>query len=275
MRNDPGSSPLAFFASELKRLRGTAGMTQEQLAAEVNYSPALIASIENSSRFPSKDLAERADKVLNSDGLLARLQDLVEQMSVLPWFRDRIEVERRSVEIREYEPYLIPGLLQIEHYARAVVSATRPVLSDDAVERAVALRMTRQEILNEDDDSPIDRETVPRLWVIIDESALGRTVGSPEIMQEQRDHLVAMSKRPNITIQIIPSDEGPTSAFGRAFAILISQNNSSVIYFEDIGTARYVRDRDEVSRYMLIFDHLRASALNDKRSLKLINGEDK
>jgi hypothetical protein len=131
--------------------------------------------------------------------------------------------------------------------------------------------MTRQQILEPDDSVPLDQDNAPRLWAIVDESALNRVVGSPEIMRAQRQHLLIMAQRPNITIQIIPNAEGTTCAFGRAFAVLVPRNrNSTVVYFEDVDTARYVRDRDEVSRYMLIFDHLRASALNDRQSTDLI-----
>jgi Domain of unknown function (DUF5753) len=148
-------------------------------------------------------------------------------------------------------------------------------LADDAIERAVALRMTRQQILEPDDGTPLDQDNAPRLWTIIDESALYRVVGSPEIMSAQREHLVAMAYRPNITIQIVPNSEGATCAFGRAFAVLVSRNNSAVVYFEDVGTARYVRDRDEVSRYNLIFDYLRSCALNDRQSIELIKDDGK
>jgi hypothetical protein len=68
-------------------------------------------------------------------------------------------------------------------------------------------------------------------------------------MKAQREHLVTMARRPNVTIQVVPNAQGATCAFGRAFAVLVSRNNSSVVYLEDIGTARYIRDRDEVSRY--------------------------
>jgi transcriptional regulator with XRE-family HTH domain len=95
----PSASPLAFFAAEMKRLRSIAGMTQEQLAEVTTYSPALVAAIETSRRIASDDFAERADKALRSDGILSRLQTLVEQTSVLPWFRNRVEVERTAVEI--------------------------------------------------------------------------------------------------------------------------------------------------------------------------------
>jgi transcriptional regulator with XRE-family HTH domain len=274
MSPDPNSSPLAFFGSELRRLRDKAGMTQAVLAERTNYSLATVSAYEIGTRIPSHEFAVLADKVFGTDGDLTRLHGLVENVSVRSWFRDRVEVERKASEIRAYETYQIPGLLQTEDYARAVMSATRPVLPLEAIERFVALRMTRQQILEADDELPADQEQTPRLWAIVDESALHRTVGSPEIMQAQREHLAAMTQQRNITIQVIPNDKGPTSAFGRAFTILVSHNNSPVVYLEDLGTARYIRDRDEVSRYALIFDHLRASALDDKQSVKLIEGDD-
>jgi transcriptional regulator with XRE-family HTH domain len=269
----PSTSPLAFFAAELKRLRNIAGLTQEQLAEATTYSPALVAAVETSRRIPSGDFADRADKALGSDGILSRLQTLVESTSALPWFRNRVEVERNAAEIREYESYQVPGLLQTEDYARAVIQAGRPMLPDDAIERAVALRLTRQQILEPDDDLPIDQEQKPRLWAIIDEPALSRLVGSADVMQEQREHLIELAQRPNVTIQIISNSDGVTCAYGRAFTILTSSGNGSpVVYLEDVGSARYVRDRDEVARYTLSFDHLRACALNDRKSLELIRG---
>jgi hypothetical protein len=184
-----------------------------------------------------------------------------------------VTVERQAKEIREYESYQIPGLLQTEDYACAVVDSVRPTLSAEAIENVVALRMTRQQILEPDGSVPLDQDNDTHLWAIIDESALNRAIGSPEIMRAQREHLLIMAQRPNVTIQIIPNAGGVTCAFGRAFAVLVPRSkNSTVVYFEDVGTARYIRDRDEVRRYMLIFDHLRASALNDRQSIDLIRG---
>jgi transcriptional regulator with XRE-family HTH domain len=257
-------------------------MTQGEVAERTNYALSTVSAYETGRLIPSAAFAERADEVFGTDdtdettgeknGDLTRLQRLVERVSVRPWFRDRIDVERQAAEIREYESYQVCGLLQTEDYARAIVSSVRPVLPDDAIERAVALRMTRQQILEPDDDVPLDQNNAPHLWAIIDESALYRVVGSPDIMKAQCEHLVTMACRPNITIQIVPNTEGATCAFGRAFAVLVSRNNSSVVYFEDIGTARYVRDRDELSRYNLTFDYLRSCALNDRQSIELIKG---
>ena len=273
MDTDPYSSPLAFFRAELKRLRQRAGSTQADVAEQTNYALATVSAYETGTRIPSADFAERADRLFGTDGDLARLQQLVERVSVRPWFRDRVDVERKAREIHEYESYQVPGLLQTSDYARAIVSSVRPVLPDDAIERAVALRMTRQQILEPDEDAPLDQDNALRMWAIIDESALNRVVGGPEIMRAQREHLLIIAQRPNVTIQIIPDAEGATCAFGRAFAVLVSRSsNSSVVYFEDVGTARYISDRDEVSRYALIFDYLRSYALNDTQSIEVIKG---
>ena len=275
--SDPYSSPLAYFSAKLKRLREHAGLTQGDVAEQTNYALSTVSAYETGTRIPSADFAVRADRLFgtgpeseNDEGELEGLQKLVETVSVRPWFRDRIEVERKSAEIREYESYQIPGLLQTEDYARAVMSIGRPKQPAEEIERAVALRMTRQEILEPRDGLPADEVQTP----VIDESALQRVVGSAEIMRMQREHLLAVAQQPYITIQIIPNAKGPTSAYGRAFTILVSHNNSSVVYLEDPNSAHYIRDRDDVGRYSLIFDHLRASALDDTQTLQLIKGED-
>jgi len=264
VNTEPSSSPLAFFASEVKRLRGIAGITQEQLGEATVYSSATVAAIETCRLIPSKEFSERADKTFNSDGHLQRVHDLVQATSVLPWFRDLVETERKALSIQTYESYLVPGLLQIEDYARHSVSATRPLLPDGDISRAVVLRMTRQEILNQDDP--------PRLWVIIDESVLRRQVGSPKIMGEQCAHLLAMGRRSHVAIQVIPDSKGAACAYGQQFMILTFKSRAPMAYLEDMRGARYVRERDEVGAYSVTFDFLRACALDDEQSAELIRG---
>jgi transcriptional regulator with XRE-family HTH domain len=261
---DPAASPLAFFVSEMVRLRNAAGLSQPALAKKLSYSASQIAKIETCQRIPKLDFAVKLDDILHTDGLFARLQPLVERSSVLPWFRDLFEVEGAATRIHSYESYLFPGILQTEDYARASVEAARPALSAEDIEQAVALRMTRQEIL--------DRPDAPRLWVVIDESALHRQVGSPAIMRAQYMHLIVMQQRPNIVIQVIRNSDGICCAFGRAFMLLTFRHQNDLLYMEDIASARYVRDRDEVARYSLVFDHLRASAMADDKSASIIEG---
>jgi DNA-binding XRE family transcriptional regulator len=271
---DPYANPFVYYVAEMKRVRANLGMTQEQLADAAGFASSTVAAVESYRLLPSKEFGEAVDKPLMGDGHFIRLQELVERTCVRPWFRDRVEVERKAREIREYESYQVPGLLQTEDYARASVSAARPMHADDAVERAVALKMSRQEILELDQQMPSELNHGHRmhLWAIIDESALHRVVGGAEVMRAQRDHLTDMALRPNITIQVIPYAEGITCAYGKAFTILTSESNSAVVYLEDVKSAHYLRDRDEVAQYALVFDHLRTMALDDRRSLKLIKG---
>jgi transcriptional regulator with XRE-family HTH domain len=267
---DPSSSPLAFFADELKRLRGNAEITQEQLAEAVNYAPSTVAAIETCRLIPSDTFAERADKVLNGGGLLVRVQRLVEETSVIPMFRDFVKVERTADEIRVYEPYQIPALLQTEDYIRAAGRAWRPMRSAEEIEQAVALRLTRQEIFDHDDAlPPVNYTMTPRLWVIIDESVLHRRVGGVKTMRAQLDRLIAVAKRPNVTIQVVANDQGLTCAFGRGFVILVTKSQP-LVYLEDIGSARYVRKTDEANQYVLTFDHLRATALDEEKTINLM-----
>lgn len=269
MDHDPSSSPLGFFIGEVKRLRDLAGMTQEQLADAAGYSASTVAAIESYRLLPSADLADCFDKALNADGHLIRVQKLVEMTSVLPWFRDLVKVERSATEIRMYEPYQIPALLQTEEYIRAIARARRPMLSEAAIDQAVALRKTRQEMFDHHEMPPVNLEIKPRLWIIMDEPVLYRMIGSSQIMKTQHEYLISMASRPNVTIQVATNAQGATCAFGRAFEIIISKTDS-LVYVEDIGSARYIRKTDEAAQYLLMFDHLRASALDEEGTIKLI-----
>jgi transcriptional regulator with XRE-family HTH domain len=267
--NEAFVNPLAFFAAEMKRLRAKLSMTQEQLAEAAGYAPSTVAAIESKHLLPSDDFATHIDKALDADGHFERLQQLVEATSVLPWFRDLVETERRAVSIQNYESYLVPGLLQTEDYARHAVSATRPRLSDDDIQRAVTLRLTRQEILNQ--------ENSPRLWAIIDESVLRREVGGSEIMRNQCDHLLAKGQLPHITIQVMPDSKGAACAYGKDFMILTFNSAGKkprppMAYLEDMRTARYVREQDEIGVYSTTFDYLRSNAIDDQQSADLIRG---
>jgi transcriptional regulator with XRE-family HTH domain len=264
LNTEPSSNALAFFAAEVKRLRGIAGMTQEQLGKATAYSAASVAAIETCRLIPSRKFAMGADAALGSDGHLERLQELVQETAVLPWFRDLVETERQAVSIQTYESYLIPGLLQTEDYARYCISATRPALSSDEVSRAVALRMTRQGILSQDDS--------PWLWAIIDESTLRRQVGGKDIMRAQCEQLLSVSRRPRVAIQVIPDSKGAACAYGQEFMILTFKSRAPMAYLENMRDARYARDRDEVGAYSVTFDYLRASALDDEQSAELIRG---
>lgn len=270
MEVDPYSNPVAFFASEMKRARAELGLTQEQLADAAGFASSTVAAVETRRLLPSESFGEGIDKPLNGAGHFVRLQKLVERTSMPPFFRERVEVERKARMIQEYESYQIPALVQTENYMRAGALARRPMFTEDALDRIVALRMTRQQVLELDGTQLALENPMHRLWAVIDESALRRTLGGPEIMKEQYEHLVSKAQQANITVQVIPDSKGATCAYGRAFTILTPESNSPIVYLEDFRSAHYIRERDEVAQYVLAFDHLRASALDDHASIDLI-----
>src|ERR1700735_2736457 len=135
MGRDGQVSALVLFSEEVRRPRSAAGLTQDQLAERVGYSPSLVPHVEPGSRAPSLDFARRGDEALSTGGLLARLQPFVRSEAYPAWFRDWVEVEREAVSLRWFEPLLIPGLLQTEEYARAVLAAAHPASPEEGVER--------------------------------------------------------------------------------------------------------------------------------------------
>ena len=153
----------------------------------MGYSPSLVAHVETGSRAPSLDFARRCDEALGSGGLLARLQPLARSAAYPAWFRDWVEIEREATALRWFEPLLIPGLLQTEEYARAVLAAAHPASPEAEVERLVSARMDRQAIL--DAAEPL------LLWVILDEGVVTRPVGGPAVMRAQLDRLIEAARQ--------------------------------------------------------------------------------
>ncbi len=184
--------------------------------------------------------------------------------AIEPRFATYIGLESAASEIRIYEVTLIPGLLQTEEYARAVIAAGTVDGGLEAVERNVAFRMARQPALTCDDP--------PQLWAVLDEAALHRRVGGADVMRQQLDHLLELARLPNVAIQVLPFGAGAHPAMGRPFVILAfpERADPDVVYLEDLTSALYVENVAEVDRYNMFFNHLRATALSFEESAALI-----
>lgn len=165
------------------------------------------------------------------------------------------EFEAEARKILTFELALIPGLLQTADYARAVFRGGR-VVDEAAMERRVEARMARQRIL--------DRENPPYLWALVDEAALRRHVGGPDVMRAQLHHLADAAARPNITIQVLPFAAGAHAAMESAFTILEfhAADDPTLVYVENIAADTYLELDEQVAGYSLAYDHARASALS-------------
>jgi uncharacterized protein DUF5753 len=190
--------------------------------------------------------------------------------AVVPdWFRTYVQLEPAACLIRTYETQYIPGLLQTEAYARATMQSDPDVLSDELLELRVQLRLVRQRILDHPDG--------PKLWAIIDEAALRRTMGDAATMREQIRHLVELSESDNVAaIQVIPftSRHGGHAAAGGPISLLRfrEQQLTDMIYLEQSAGAIYLNDPADVGHYNLVLGRLAVEAYPPPESIDFLHG---
>jgi transcriptional regulator with XRE-family HTH domain len=262
---DPSSSVVAFFGAELRRLRSAAGMSQEDLGQQVAYSGSLVGMVETARRAPTRDFAERCDGALGTGGALARLWPLVSQEALPRWFRSFAEVERAATSIRSWEPLVVPGLLQTQDYARALIAAWQPGDGREAVEQQVTARMERQQLLERDDP--------PLMWTIIGEAALVNPVGGPKVLTDQLHRLLDMTaEHPKIIVQVVPLSAGAHPGLEGSLVLVTRPAEPDAAYLEVQGRGQVVERADEVARYGLLYDLLRAVALPPGTSREMIAG---
>jgi hypothetical protein len=248
------------LGAQLRRLREARNITREQAAEAIRATPSKIGRLElGQSPARRRDVADLlalyglAD-LRDRDSLL----DLAQQASSPGWwhaFRDvmpawlgpYVGLEETAPVIRAYEVQFVHGLLQTPDYARAVIGLRH---SGTELDRRVALRMRRQQILTRPDP--------PRLWVVQDEAALRRPIGDPAVMRAQLEHLIQMTSRPTVTLQIHPFDAGGHAAAGGPFALLrfADPDLPDQVYVESLGGALYLDKRSEVDTYAAAMDHL-------------------
>jgi len=258
---DGDQSALAMFAGELRAVRARAGMSRDELAAQVNYSGSLIGMVESMARVPSLALAQRFDDVFNTAGTFARMHLHLRAAPFPSWFRPFAQHESEATSLRTFEHSLVPGLLQTAEYARALLS-TRMGVSEDEVDQLVTARLERQAIL--------ERDEPPLLWAVIDEAALRRPVGGRKVMRAQVEHLAEMAQRRNVLIQVIPLEVGAHEGVNGAFVIAEFANAPSIVYLETALTGLVVERPEDVAAVTLIYETLRSEALPRAGSLKML-----
>lgn len=266
--SDRAASPLRVFGAMLRSYRVKAGMSREQLGARVYLSDDMVGKIENGQRVPTEQFAAACDAVpeLNTGGALAELRDLLKdylkQRAYPGWFIRWPEKEAQATVLRSFELVFIPGLLQTQAYARALLDNQIGSSGDD-VDEVVAARMERQAIL--------ERTKPPELWVAIEEAVLRRSVGGPAIMHEQLNHLLRVSHRPNVVLQVIPASVGVHGGLaGAGFIVADFADTPPVAYQETQVGGQVIEDHDDIAILLAAWDRLRAEALPRTASLDLI-----
>jgi transcriptional regulator with XRE-family HTH domain len=262
---DPESNPASFLGAELRRARLAAGFSsQEALAAKLGYDRSVIAKAETGERPPSPEVAEALQAELfpaGPDGLVVRLARLARRADgpIPSWFESWLEAERVAHMLRLWSPLLVPGLLQIGEYARALFLAIG--LDEDAAAEHVAVRLGRQAIL--------DRPKPPYVVVVLDEPVLQHLISSPQVMADQLTHIAEMSERPNVSVQVIPADTGANAGLSGAFDLASGDGAPEVLRMEAVEDVT-VESRSLVRTAANIFVRVQADALPRAASRALI-----
>jgi hypothetical protein len=184
---------------------------------------------------------------------------------VLPdWFQTYVGLEEAASILRVYEVQFVPGLLQTADYARAVMTRALPGGPSEEIERRVSIRVTRQEMLT--------KEGGPRLWAVVDEAALRRSVGGKEVFRSQLEHLIEVTSDPKITLQVTPFQLGLHAAEGGAFTIMRFPEDDlpDVVYLEQLTSALYLDKREDVDRYSEVMELLSVESEPPERTADLL-----
>jgi transcriptional regulator with XRE-family HTH domain len=264
-----GENPLKVFGAMLAYYRNRVGMTPEQLGARVYLSGSQIRKVEAGTRSPTEELAKACEAIpeLGCNGALTELYEILSlhlrRRAYPGWFAGWPDKEAQARRLRSFEPLVVPGLLQTEAYARAILS-TRMGATREELDEAVAGRMERQRIL--------EREHPPELWVILDEAVLRRPVGGPDVMRDQLVRLVEAGQRPNIAIQVIPFGAGAHEGLrGGAFVVADFDTAAATIAYQDAASSgQILEDTADVDALAVTWDTLRLDALPRTASISLI-----
>lgn len=262
---DHHTSPVERFGRELAACRKGKGWSQRRLADRIGCSPSLVGHIEAGSRNPQLDFAEACDRIFElPDGdHFVRLHRRLHQAPSGPeWFlRWLDEIEPGATVLRIWAPFLIPGLLQTENYARAIFLGHFST-PEAEVEDQVAARMRRQEVLS--------RDNPPELRVLMDEWVLKRPIGGREVMHEQLSHLAAVAARRHVTVQLVPYDTACTDGLSSAFVIAELADAPTTVSVDSAGRGEVSADHDLVARILDRSDRLSTEAYRPGESLQMI-----
>jgi hypothetical protein len=262
-----------LLGAHLRRLREAEGVSRETAGWEIRASESKISRMElGRVSFKERDVADLLTlygvtdeeereawltlaRQANTPGWWQREGDILPS-----WFQAYLGLEAAAVLIRTYEVQFIPGLLQTPEYAKAVILLGHGNAPPAEVERRVAVRMKRQQVLA--------REDPPQLWVVVDEGALRRPIGGPEVMRAQLRALVDATKLPHVRLQVIPFNVGGHAAAGGSFSILRfpEQDLPDVIYIEQLTSALYLDKRDDIDLYAAAMERLAVEAERPDRT---------
>ncbi|WP_371548693.1 helix-turn-helix domain-containing protein [Streptomyces sp. NBC_00554] len=262
------------LGAELRRLRQASGLKSTEAAERLMVSQPKISHMENGRRTASprdvRDLC--AIYGVTDQQVIDSLMRMAKESGQQGWWNVYgdipqsvyVGLEADAATVHAYEPMVIPDLLQTPAYAHAVIAETIPLLTAEQAATRLKVRLRRQHRIY-DPARPL------RLWAIVDESALRRVVGGPDIMREQLEHLNTLGAEPHITVQVLPYTVGAHPGLGGRFCILrFADSPEAVVHLERFTSDLYLEKPFDVQHYSVMYDHLQAQALESDSSRDFI-----
>ncbi|HJD80938.1 helix-turn-helix transcriptional regulator [Kitasatospora aureofaciens] len=265
------------LGSELRRLREFADKSTEEAAAALKCSRAKISRIETGSvGIRRLDLGILIDLYgITDPSEREALETLARESKKRGWWHDYgdtipaqyadfLYLEGDARYIQTWQPLVLPGLLQTEDYARALLAANPAAVRPERIEQLVKVRMERKDVLAKSDPA--------RFWAIIWEPALRCPVGGLDVQREQLNYLVEAAQRPNVTLQVVPLSVGALAGACGAFVMFgfTDSPTPGTVFLETLTSSHYLEQEAELDGYGLVFDYLRSSALNPAQSIDMI-----
>lgn len=259
---DETAAVLKTVGKLVKLFRERAGMTQAELGAAIGYSLELVSSVERGRRVPQPEFLSKADEVLNAGGVLAAMQKDVAEARYPKKVRDLAKLETNAVELSLYANHNMHGLLQTEEYAHALYEMRCPALPEEEVERHVAARMARQEI--------ITRARPPMLNFVLEEVLLRRPLGGKDCLRRQLEHLLEIGRLRHVNVQVMPTDRPDHAGLGGPMELIKLREGGSVGHTETQLTNRVISKPQEVQILEIRYGIIRSQALAPRESLAFI-----
>ncbi|GAA2560341.1 helix-turn-helix transcriptional regulator [Winogradskya consettensis] len=265
------------LGARLRSLRLAAGISRDQAGYEIRGSESKISRMElGRVAFKERDVIDLLKLYgVTDDGEHERLLALAREANspgwwhsygdvLTTWFQNYLDLEQAAELIRTYEIQFVPGLLQTDAYARAVIMLGHGTASAEEIDRRADLRMARKQLLTQ--------EQSPRLWAVIDEAVLRRPIGGREVLREQIRYLIDVSTQRNVRLQVIPFQSGGHAAAGGAFSILrfSHQHLPDVVYIEHLTSGLYLDKREDVDHYAAAMGRLVIEAEQPDRTQELL-----
>jgi transcriptional regulator with XRE-family HTH domain len=256
---DPAANALVHFGVEVEQERKRQGMSLSQLARTIPCDKSLVHKIEKAERIPSRAFAEGCDKTFDANGRFVRHWKWAIKYAFPVWFQRYVELEMEATSVRITNSRLIPGLIQTEEYARAVLRAGRP----RDLEGLVTLRMERQTILTQ--------KHAPDLWVVLDEGVLRRDIAGADVMRPQLERLLRLVEEPQNVIQVIPASIAHYPGSFCPYGILAFDEGADIVHVDGYPRSYLLAEPGDVSEAARSYDLLKAIACSPDESVALID----